>query len=119
LCAHILANALFDFLDSARHVYLKEIHFVNIDQAATDLLVEEIELILVKNLSVSTDNFEEATAYKQIHHNDKEDFEMVESSQSKSDTKKILFNDNKDFITCQVCRQRTRSWIEIGNCKHK
>lgn len=125
LCANILANSLFDFLDSARNLYLKEIHFVNIDQATTDLLVEEIELLLVKNLSVSEDNFEEATstAYEEMEHSGKmehkENFEIIDSSPRKSHTKKILYNENKDFITCQLCRQRTRSWIEIVDCKLK
>ena len=117
-CANILVKAAFDFIDSAKHTTLKQIHFVNIDPEVTGLLIEEIELLLAQHLSASSfipnvgsDDLEEMQTSE-------ENIEQIASHKTNAN-KKIPYNDSTEYITCQVCRQRTRSWFEINSCKHK
>ena len=101
-------------MDTTRFSTLKEFHFVNIDPQITNLIAEEIEMNLIQNLSIMPTKSELISSPDQ----NENDIEMMPTNEP-NNNEIIYHRDNETFISCQVCRQRTRSWLEISACSHK
>lgn len=101
-CINILIDGILDFHKKGDIKFLKEIHLVNIEDSKTQLIIQKLQEVLVKNLP------EKSKINKQ-----KDDYiDEIKVENKQNDEKKYF-----DSKQCFFCKQKLKE-IKLAKCGH-